>query len=175
MNVRFPMDRPLLAAAVLTFAIAGFAKAATIDSLVLISQSGGQYDYGIQLAPNHGLVLVPGDQVILTGLSGVTGASILPGLNICFSSATANPTSVAFVDTSSPCVFDPVATGVTIGDLRVLSAVLTTGPVNYQIQTGNEGTLSGTVPGPAAVPEPHARSLAAGGILALLILIRTRH
>jgi hypothetical protein len=152
---------------------AGSAEAGTVDTLVLISQSGGRYDYAIQLAPNHGLVFTVNDQIILTGLSGVTGASVLAGLDFCFSTAITTAVSATIVS-SSPCpVFDPVPTGVTIGAVRVVSTVFTTASINYQIQTGNEGTLSGTVAGPVAVVEPGAGVLAAVGLLTVLALRRT--
>jgi len=112
---------------------ADLAEAAPLDTLVLISESGGRHDYAIQLAPNHGLVFTSGDQIILTGLSGVTGASVLPVLSICFSTATTTAVSVTIVSSSQCPVFDPVPTGVTIGALRVFSSVLTTGPISYQI------------------------------------------
>ena len=65
-------------------------------------------------------------------------------------------------------VFDPVAGGVIIPAFSVISSVLTTGPVNYQIQTGN-GTFSGTVNGPAGVPEPTTIFLVGAGMVALCL------
>jgi hypothetical protein len=156
--------------------IGGFAAAAqgaSVDTLVLTSQAGGQYDYAVQLAPNHGLVFALGDQIALTGLSGVTGVSVLPGLSFCFSSgATTAGSAMIFSSTQCP-VFDPVLTGVTIPALRIFSTVLTSAPVSYEIQTGSEGTLFGTVMGPLVVPEPGTGGLTAA-IMALFVLGRWR-
>jgi hypothetical protein len=55
------------------------------DMLVLTAQGGGEYDYGIPLDANHGLVVDVGDQITLSGLSGVTAATILPGLSFAYS------------------------------------------------------------------------------------------
>ena len=142
-----------------------FAAAARPTSIVLTSQSGGQFNYAIQLGPNQGLVLQTGNEIILSGLSGVTGAS-LTGLAFVFGNPVISGSSVAITDTN-PIVFDPVPSGVTIPALAVISSITSAGPVNYQIQTAN-GTLSGGVLGPVAVPEPAPLW---SGALALAILV----
>jgi hypothetical protein len=158
----------LLATLILFGTLAECVEADTVDRLVLLSQNGGQYDYGIQLAPNHGLVFTADDQIVLSGLAGVTGASVLPSLNLCFSAVTTTAASVTTIS-SRPCpVFDPTPTGVIIEALRVFSSVLTTAPVSYEIETGNEGTLSGTVAGPAIVPEPAVGLLTISGLIVFL-------
>ena len=58
------------AALIACIAVAGCLRATNLN---LISQSSGQYNYAIQLDANQGLVLAGGDQIILSGLSGVTG------------------------------------------------------------------------------------------------------
>jgi hypothetical protein len=148
--------------------IAYMALAACLGAtnLTLISQSGGQYNYAIQLDPNQGLVFVGGDQIILSGLSGATGATLLSGLVPFFGNPVITPTSVSITDNNA-IVFDPVAGGVTIPAFSVTSWVLTNGPVHYQIETANEGTFSGAVQGPVGVPEPVTIFLVGAGLVAL--------
>ena len=68
-----------------------FARSGNADSLMLISESGGQYDYGIQLDANHGIVFAPGNLISLTGLAGVTGGALAgPRSLICESRHHAN-------------------------------------------------------------------------------------
>ncbi len=155
----------LLAAAVIT----GSGCAAYGDSLVLIAQNGGQYDYGIELDANRGLTIVAGDKIALTGLFGVTGASVLPDLSFAYSTPVFTATSVTITDLT-PFVLDPLTTSQIISAVRVISSVSTTATIGYQVQTGSEGTLSGSVAGPLAiVPEP-AELPAAAAIAALLAL-----
>src|SRR5215471_11117746 len=124
------------------------------DMLVLIAQADDQYDYGIQLDANRGLVVQQGDEITLSGLSSVAGASVLPDLSFAYSLGTISASSVTTVDTA-PFVLDPLPVSHIISALQVTSSASMTGLVDYQIQTGNEGVLSGMVPGPvAAVPEP---------------------
>jgi hypothetical protein len=132
MNSSFLFRSPLLAAAAVVAISTGAGYA---DSLSLIGQASGQYDYGIQIDANHGLVIL--------------------------------------VDTT-PFVLDPLPVSHSVAALRVLSSVSTTGPVTYQVQTGNEGVLSGTVPGPVtAAPEPAGLPAVAAALAALLILKRS--
>jgi hypothetical protein len=143
----------------------GLAACLGATNLTLISQSGGQYNYAIQLDPNQGLVFVGGDQIILSGLSGVIGATLLSGLVPFFGNPVTTPTSVSITDNNA-IVFDPVARGVTIPAFSVTSSVLTTSPVHYQIETAN-GTFSGAVQGPVAIPEPTMIFLVGAGLFAL--------
>ena len=153
MNSSLVFFRPLHMAAVLGALCAGSACA---DMLVLSAEADGQYDYGIQRDPNHGLVVLLGDEITLSGLSGVTAASVLPDLAFAFSLGTISATSVTIVDTTA-FVLDPLPVGHTISALQVISSASSTGLVDYQIQTRIEGVLSGTVCGPvAAAPEPRA-------------------
>ena len=149
------------------FACAGYA-----DSLVLMSQTGGQYDYGIQINANHGIVFLPGNQIVLTGLFGVASASVLPDLAFAFTTVFSTDTSATMVDTT-PIVLDPVSFTHTIAALRVTSSDETAGPVDYEIQTGNGTILSGVVAGPvASVPEPRTLALCVGGFIALVAIKR---
>jgi hypothetical protein len=123
------------------------------DMLVLAAQSGGEYDYGIQLDANHGLVVDVGDQITLSGLSGVTAATVLPGLSFAYSSGSITSNSVTIVATTA-FVLDPIPASHVISVLQVSSLSPNTDLVDYQVQTGS-GVLEGTVLGPVAtVPEP---------------------
>ena len=50
--------------------------AAHADSIVLDSTSGNTYTYGLLLNANSSEIFSPGETITLTGLSGVTGASL---------------------------------------------------------------------------------------------------
>jgi hypothetical protein len=124
------------------------------DMLVLTGQEGGQYDYGIQLDPNHGLVVRLGDQITLSGLSGITAATILPGLSFAYSLASMTANSLTIIDTT-PFVLDPIPTSQVISAFQVSSLAPNTGFLEYQVQIGSGAVLGGAVLGPvAAVPEP---------------------
>ena len=99
------------------------------DTLVLIAQVDGQYDYGIQIDPNHGLVVLTGNRITLTGLSGVTAASGLPDLSFAYATVITSPTAVTIVDTT-PFVHDPLPVSHTLAAVRVLSPVSTVGGVS---------------------------------------------
>ena len=170
MNSSFLFRSPVLAAAAVVAISTGAGYA---DSLSLIGQASGQYDYGIQIDANHGLVILLGDEITLTGLSNVIGASVLHDLSFAYFTVITSSDSVTIVDTT-PFVLDPLPVSHSVAALRVLSSVSTTGPVTYQVQTGNEGVLSGTVPGPVtAAPEPAGLPAVAAALAALLILKRS--
>jgi hypothetical protein len=124
------------------------------DMLVLTAQDGGRYDYGLQLDPNHGLVVGLGDQIKLSGLSGITATTIMPGLSFAYTLESISNSSVTIVDTT-PFVLDPLPVSHVISALEVSSLASNTGLVDYEIQIGSGGVLVGTVLGPVAtVPEP---------------------
>jgi hypothetical protein len=127
-------------------------------TITLTSQSGGQYTYGILLGANEGLAFIAGNQIVLSGLSGVLDANASSMLGPFFTNVATTPDSVIFTDTTG-IVYDPLPSSHTIGTLTVDSSVLTPGPVSFQIQNGS-GTSSGTVSGPVAVPEPAELGLA---------------
>jgi hypothetical protein len=110
MDVSLGLLTQLLTVATL---VAISASAVCADTLTLIAANGGQYDYGIQLDPNHGLVILVGDKITLTGLSGITGASVLPDLSFAYSITSTSPTAVTIVDTT-PFVLDPLPVSHTI-------------------------------------------------------------
>lgn len=151
--------------ALLALTTLAFACHANADSLVLISQTGGQYDYGIHLDANQGIVFTTGDSITLSDLAGLTGAGVSPNLAFLFTSLVTTPTSATMVATSS-IVLDPIGVSQTLNAVIVDSTVLTSGSINYQIQTGAT-EVTGTVMGPVvSMPEPQSLALIADGMLA---------
>jgi len=118
MNSSLVFFRPLHMAAVLGALCAGSACA---DMLVLSAEADGQYDYGIQRDPNHGLVVLLGDEITLSGLSGVTAASVLPDLAFAFSLGTVSATSVTIVDTTAFVPGEPYYFGATGNFIRFIN------------------------------------------------------
>jgi hypothetical protein len=132
--------------------------AAVAASLTLApSSGGGVYDYDVDAGPS-GVGFDPGQTIILSSLSGVTGASA-SGVLSSFTVSSFTSTSVTFAETGTVGVALPPGPN---GTLVVDSSVLTTGTVDYSIDYttlgvgGMAGTISGTVDGPvaSAVPEP---------------------
>jgi PEP-CTERM motif len=107
--------------------------------------------------------------VTISGLSGVTGASVSGALAKVFDVESFTPTSVTFqMDVTScsqtgagagrPCQIS--VSGLFTGDFNVDSTVLTVGKVDWSAQTLNEGDLSATVEGPVgSVPAPEPSSV----------------
>ena len=115
-------------------------------SIVLTSSGGGVYDYGLTAASGEVVNFAAPDKITLSGLSGVTGASvadilIMAGL-ISVSSAT--PSSVVYGWETPFVDLGPL----TVGTLVVDSSVLTLGTVDFSMQTLTGGTVSGTTQGP---------------------------
>jgi hypothetical protein len=124
-------------------------------TISLASQSGGTYDYEL-VTDNSGITFNPNSTVIvLSGLSGVTGASVSgalagPGGNgscgLHVSSFTATSVTVSNTGFGDPCAFN----GNTItGTLEVDSTVTTAGTVNWTIEN-SEFNGSGVTQGPVA-------------------------
>jgi hypothetical protein len=131
--------------------------AAPIASLTLTSSRGGVYDYGLTVDANEAVEFNQNQTITLSGLSGVTGASVSgelggelgsPGT---FAVQSVNATSAVFKAELFGVSFGGPAT---IGTLVVDSAVLTTGTVDFSLET-SDGPITGTTQGPvAAVSEP---------------------
>ena len=127
------------------------------STITLTSSSGGIYDYVVTITPGETLSLQFGDTITLSGLSGVTGASTIFNPALCFVSVSTFTSSSVVFEEDNGCVADngtafPIAA---TGTLVVDSSVLTTGPVNFAMETGNEGTVTGSTIGPVStVPEP---------------------
>jgi hypothetical protein len=157
------------------------AEASRADSIVLTSQGGGVFGYGVQLDPGSpGVAAVNGDTLVFTGLFGVTGASAAPTTGF---TATFTSTSVTFTETGGGATTPSNPTGLSedIADLFLIdSADTSVGNVSYVALT-TTGTLSGLALGPvtppqstSAVPEPSTMVLAGSGLLGLAGAVRRR-
>jgi PEP-CTERM motif len=136
--------------------------------ITLISSSGGVYDYGLTLNAGEAVSFDQGQTITLSGLSGVTGASV-SNFPIGFSVGSFTPTSVVFAAIADEGLGNANSTPITVGTLVVDSSVLTTGTVDFSMATANEGTVAGTAQGPvsAAVPEPASLTLFGTALLGL--------
>ena len=67
---------------VIALGSAGRVQAGPIESLALVAQVGGAFDYGIKVALDHGLVIAPGSSITLSGLAGVFKCSQLPPASV---------------------------------------------------------------------------------------------
>jgi hypothetical protein len=146
-------------------ATTGAGLAATLE---LTSSSGGVYDYAINLPSFTNFS--DGPIITLSGLSGVTGASAagpFAGLNAIFFSVSLTSTSVVLTQHADGATFD-APTGLSPA-LEITSSVLSSGAVDYAIDTGNQGTITGTVEGPVAspVPEPSTWAMLLAGFAGL--------
>jgi len=132
----------------------------TKPSISLASQSGGTYDYQL----TTGTVAVTwfdavSPAIVLSGLSGVTGASLSGDLagggsnGACALSVSHTATSVTVSQGSNQaadnfCVFDALSS---FGTLEVDSSAATAGTVNWATENTNAvADASGTVQGPVA-------------------------
>jgi hypothetical protein len=130
--------------------------AAPIASLTLTSSGGGVYDYGLTLDPNEAVLFNPNQTITLSGLSGVTGASVSGtfGDIDLFTVQSFNTTSAVFISPNGVEVLNDDPDPSTFGTLVVDSSVLTPGTVDFSLET-TDGPITGTTQGPvAAVSEP---------------------
>ena len=123
----------------LTLALWAAMPAAHGASLLLLSQSGGDYDYAVGV-PAGTFAMSAGQAIELTGLSAVTGDSLAPFPNPLpagYSSAIGFPFAATFTANSATFTLPSGSFSITspdaflIATFRVTSTSTTTGSVNY--------------------------------------------
>jgi hypothetical protein len=144
----------------------------------LDSSGGGKFTYHIGDSNAATFTISGTSPVSLTGLSGVTGATIVGGSTLTRCTAGSGPLISASSTSSSVTL--SVAAGFacqfaaffSIGSFVVDSAApLHT--VHYAIQA-DIGSFSGTVGGPTVVPEPSSLLMLGSGVLGLAWMVRRK-
>ncbi len=143
-------------------------EASLAASITLQSSGGGVYDYALMLGPNEDITFFRNDEITLSGLSGVTSASLGGSLS-AFTVDSITSTSVTFAQTT---LFESgfengKDEAASFGVIIINSSVLTLGAADYAITAS--GGFTGTVEGPVAtpVPEPSTWALALLGFAGL--------
>jgi PEP-CTERM motif len=150
---------------------APISRATSLPTVVLESENNGVFQYGIDSAVN----ILAGQGVTLTGLSGVTGASVVGAISQCMLPSSFSSTSATFVVGYG--FYNCATNGPFLPDqgFVVDSSVQTTGLVDWALQLSSGQILTGTVEGPVGtVPEPSTLLLLAAA-LPIFAVLRRRH
>ena len=157
------MKIKLFLAALLVSAFA-FTPLAKADSITFVSQVGDNYTYDLTL-DHSGTLFIPGG-FTLTGLSGVTSATLSGQLNKIFDVVYQSADEV-IIGTLAGISYNR-DTPYSIGTLT-LTSLATPGLANFSI-LDSHGVFCGTVSGPGSdpspVPEPSSFLLLGSGLLA---------
>jgi hypothetical protein len=154
----------LFAVALLASAFA-FAPIAKADSVTFVSQVGDNYTYDLTL-DNHLTAFIPGG-FTLSGLSGITNATLSGSLDKIFDIVFENATTVT-VGTLAGVSYDFGKLPYSIGTLT-LTSIADPGLTNFSILDSNGifvGTVTGPNSDPSPVPEPSSFVLLGSGLLA---------
>ena len=152
-------------------------------TLVLTSHVGGVYDYGLAIT-DFELLLQQNQGVTISGLSGVTGASIssVEQGSKCPDTVSTTATSVSVTE-SGQCAAGngnwPSPTPFVVQTIEIDSSIQTAGTVNYELNTSHvvftqggsfffvvDPPFDSTTQGPIA-PEPSTSALLGVGLLAI--------
>jgi hypothetical protein len=157
-------------------AVLGSAVSLHAGTIGLVSNGGGTYSYEI-VAANGEAFGKAGGEVTFSGMSGVTGESVSSVIMILNQYTTCGFTSTTACFQADSVVQNGTGGVATQGNLDITSTILTTGLINYSLQT-NLGTFTGQVLGPVAatapVPEPGSLTLLALGGFGIAFIRRYR-
>lgn len=150
------------------FVLAPRAKA---DSITFVSHVGNDYTYNLTL-DNHLTFFIPGG-FTLSGLSGVTNASLSGELDRIFDIVFQNATTVT-VGTLFNASYNFRDIPYSIGTLT-LTSLASPGLTDFSI-LDSHGIFLGTVTGPdvAPIPEPSSLMLLGSGIFGLAAVVRRK-
>lgn len=137
---------------------------ARCDSVPLVSSTGGAYIYDISFTSSSGVVLFPGDTLVITGLSAVTEAST----PLSPFSASSTSTTATLGDNNVTVLASPLSSTID-GILTIDSTSTTIGTVHWELSgPGLSSPVTGTTEGPvSATPEPCSLLLLFTGLLGL--------
>jgi hypothetical protein len=154
-RTRLAANRSTIAASLLAVCLlAGGAAPLVCDSLSFVSHGNSRYQYKAEASDNR---WDPGDIIVLSGLEQVTGAEGPKGFTVELSPYTVTWTCIEL--THGKPHFD-------------VYSVAAEGDSPYIIASSDPG--SGSVTGPAYVPEPMTIALFGGGLLTLAAALRRR-